>query len=394
MADHWRPAWADIDLDAVRHNAGVLCRLAAPAQVCAVVKADGYGHGALAVARAALEGGASWLAVALVEEGVALRQAGIDAPILLLSEPPVESMDEALAQGVIPTVYTRTGLEALARVATAAGRSAVDVHLKVDTGMHRVGADPSDALALAAVIAADPALRLGAVWTHLAVADGDDDGDRDFTQLQLDRFDQLVAALTEAGYRPPMSHVANSAGTISASRSRRDLVRCGIALYGMAPTPALADELAALTGGQQLRPVLSLRTRVTFVQDLDAGERPSYGRRRPLPARSTVATAPIGYADGVPRRLFDQGGEVLIRGIRRPLAGVVTMDQIVIDCGAVGSAPVEVGDEVVLIGRQGDEEITATEWAGLLGTINYEVLCDIGARVPRVIVDRGARAAE
>ena len=307
MADHWRPAWADIDLDAVRHNAGVLCRLAAPAQVCAVVKADGYGHGALAVARAALEGGASWLAVALVEEGVALRRAGIDAPILLLSEPPIESMDEALAQGVIPTVYTRAGIEALARVATAAGRSAVDVHLKVDTGMHRVGADRRDALALAGVIAADPALRLGAVWTHLAVADGADDGDRDFTRLQLDRFDELLAALNEAGHRPPMSHVANSAGTISAGRARRDLVRCGIALYGMAPTPALAEELAALTGGQQLRPVLSLRTRVTFVQDLDAGERPSYGRRRPLPVRSTVATAPIGYADGVPRAPVRRG---------------------------------------------------------------------------------------
>jgi alanine racemase len=392
VADHWRPAWAEIDLDAVRHNAGVLCRLAAPAEVCAVVKADGYGHGALAVARAALEGGASWLAVALVEEGVALRRGGIDAPILLLSEPPVESMDEALAQGVIPTVYTRPGIEALARVATAAGRSAVDVHLKVDTGMHRVGADRSDALALAGIIAGESALRLGAVWTHLAVADGADDGDRDFTRLQLDRFDELLAALSEAGHRPPMTHVANSAGTISVSRARQDLVRCGIALYGMAPTPALAEELAALTGGQQLRPVLSLRTRVTFIQDLDRGERPSYGRRRPLPVRSTVATAPIGYADGVPRRLFDQGGEVLIRGIRRPLAGVVTMDQIVIDCGAVGAEPVEVGDEVVLIGRQGDEETTATEWAGLLGTINYEVLCDIGPRVPRVLVDRGAAA--
>jgi alanine racemase len=303
-------------------------------------------------------------------------------------------MDEALAQGVIPTVYTRAGIETLARVAIAAGRSAVDVHLKVDTGMHRVGADRSDALALAGLIAADPVLRLGAVWTHLAVADGADDADRDFTRLQLDRFDELLAALHEAGHRPPMSHVANSAGTISAGRARRDLVRCGIALYGMTPTPALAEELAALTGGQQLHPVLSLRTRVTFVQDLDAGERPSYGRRRPLPVRSTVATAPIGYADGVPRRLFDQGGEVLIRGVRRSLAGVVTMDQIVIDCGAVGAEPVEVGDEVVLIGRQGDEEITATEWAGLLGTINYEVLCDIGARVPRVIVDRGSRAAE
>jgi alanine racemase len=162
------------------------------------------------------------------------------------------------------------------------------------------------------------------------------------------------------------------------------MVRCGIAVYGVAPTPTLDAELRAATGGTALRPVLSLRTRVTYVRDLDEGERPSYGRRRPLPHRSTVATAPIGYADGVPRRLFDRGGAVLIGGRRRPLAGVVTMDQIVIDCGPVGSAPAEVGDEVVLLGRQGSEEITATEWADLLGTISYEVLCGIGPRVPRL----------
>jgi alanine racemase len=163
------------------------------------------------------------------------------------------------------------------------------------------------------------------------------------------------------------------------------MVRCGIAVYGVAPTPALATALSDATGGGRLQPVLSLRSRVTFVRDLDAGERPSYGRRRPLTTRSTVATIPIGYADGVPRRLFDQGGEVLVRGVRRPLAGVVTMDQIVVDCGPVGTAPVEVGDEVVLLGRQGTEEITATEWADLLGTISYEVLCDIGPRVPRLL---------
>jgi alanine racemase len=184
-----------------------------------------------------------------------------------------------------------------------------------------------------------------------------------------------------------MTHVANSAGAIGVPASRRDMVRCGIALYGVSPTPALADTLARDTGGERLRPVLSLHSRVTYVRDLDAGERPSYGRRRPLPGpgRSQVATVPLGYADGVPRRLFDQGGEVLIGGIRRPLAGVVTMDQIVVDCGPVGTAPVAVGDEVVLLGRQGDEEITATEWADLLGTISYEVLCDIGPRVPRLV---------
>ncbi len=392
MSDHWRPAWADIDLDAVRHNASILSDLVAPATLCAVVKADGYGHGAGPVARAALEGGATWLAVALVEEGVSLREEGIEAPILLLSEPPVEAMAEAVARRLVPTVYTYGALGDLSR-ATGDGRPTLEVHLKVDTGMHRVGADPVDAPGLAATIAADPSLTLGAVWTHLAVAEGSDPVDRDFTAAQLERFDVTVAALVAAGHQPPMTHAGNSAAAIGVPPARRDLVRCGIALYGVAPTPGLGDQLATATGGQRLHPVLSFRTRVTYVRDLDAGERPSYGRCRPLERRSTVATAPVGYADGVPRRLFERGGEVLIGGVRRPLAGMVTMDQVVIDCGAVGSAPVEVGDEVVLLGRQGGEEVTADEWAGLLGTISYEVLCGIGSRVPRVVVGSGGRPA-
>jgi alanine racemase len=393
VADRWRPAWADIDLDAVRHNAALLVELCRPAALCAVVKADGYGHGALPVARAALEGGASWLAVALVEEGVALRQAGIGAPILLLSEPPDEAVDEAVAQRLTPAVYTYGGLSRLATAVSDRGHPPLEVHLKVDTGMHRVGADAADARGLAATVAADPRLTLGAVWTHLAVAEGADPVDVAFTATQLERFDTVLAELAQAGHRPPMVHVANSAGAIGIPRARHDLVRCGIALYGVAPTPALAAAIADATGGGRLEPVLSLRTRVTYVRDLDGGARPSYGRRRPLERRSRVATMPVGYADGVPRRLFDAGGEVLIRGVRRPLAGSVTMDQIVVDCGPADSASVEVGDEVVLIGRQGDQEITADEWAGLLGTISYEVLCDIGPRVPRLPVGRSTGPA-
>jgi alanine racemase len=384
MAEQWRPAWADIDLGAVRDNAALLCRLAAPAELCAVVKADGYGHGAVPVAEAALDGGATWLAVALVEEGVTLREAGVEAKILLLSEPPEEAMAEAVALSMVPTVYTAGGIEALARAVAAGGHDPLEVHLKVDTGMHRVGADVHHVVSLARMVADSEALFCGALWTHLAVADGASRSDQEFTALQLDRFDAVLAELARAGLAPPMAHLANTAGTIGQAAARRDLVRCGIALYGVAPTTALAEELALATGGERLRPVLSLRTRVTFVRDFDAGERLSYGRRRPLAVRSTVATAPIGYADGVPRRLFDVGGEVLIAGRRRPMAGVVTMDQIVIDCGPVGEARVSVGDEVVLLGRQGAEEITATEWAGLLGTISYEVLCDIGPRVPRL----------
>ncbi len=385
MPDRWRPVWATVDLDAVRHNAGLLRHLIGTAELCAVVKADAYGHGDVPVARAALEGGATWLAVALVEEGVALRQAGIDAPILLLSEPPPEGMAEAVDRRLVPTVYTVDGLESLSKVVAAGGLPPVAVQLKVDTGMHRVGADPADVPSLADAIAADPRLELGAVWTHLAVAEGDSPDDRRFTALQLQRFDATLGVLAAAGHRPPMTHVANSAGTIGWPEARRDLVRCGIALYGVAPTPAQAAELSEATGGIRLQPVLSLHSRVTYVRDLEAGERLSYGLRRPLDVRSTVATIPIGYADGVPRRLFDQGGEVLIGGVRRPLAGAVTMDQIVVDCGPVGSAPVEVGDAVVLLGNQGTDQITAIEWADLLGTISYEVLCDIGPRVPRLV---------
>ena len=385
--DRWRPAWADIDIGAARHNASVLRHLIGPSALCAVVKADGYGHGALLMARAALDGGATWLAVALVEEGVVLREAGIDAPILLLSEPPAEAMAEAVARRLVPTVYSEAGLRALGQAVQAHPGDPVDVHLKVDTGMHRVGADPADAVSLADAIAAVGGLRLGAVWTHLAVADGIGAVDVDFTELQLARFARVLSELSDAGHRPLMTHVANSAATIAYPGSRRDLVRCGIALAGVLPSQALADRLSEATGGQGVRPVLSLRARVAVVRDLGAGERPSYGRVRSLEAPSTVATVPIGYADGVPRRLFDCGGEVLIGGIRRPLAGVVTMDQIVVDCGPVGTAPVSVGDEVVLIGRQGAVEISATEWADLLGTINYEVLCDIGPRVPRLVVD-------
>ena len=385
VADRLRPAWAEIDVGAARRNASLLGRLVGPSALCAVVKADGYGHGAVPLARAALAGGAGWLAVAMVEEGVALREAGIEVPILLLSEPPVAALEETLACRLVPTVYSEAGVRALGRAAAAGGFGPVDVHLKVNTGMHRVGADPETTVTLATAIGADPRLRLAALWTHLAVADGVTKADHEFTRTQIDRFRAAHDELLAAGLRPPLSHVVNSAGAIAFPEARLDMVRCGIALYGLSPTPELAAQLSDATAGGRLEPVLSLRAQVSMCRWLEKGERPSSGRRRPLEDRSMVATVPLGYADGVPRRLFDTGGEVLIGGRRRPLAGVVTMDQIVVDCGA---EPPEVhpGDEVVLIGRQGGEQITATEWADRLGTINYEVVCGIGPRVPRLLV--------
>ncbi len=351
-----RPAWAEVDLDAIRHNARVLAGKAAPAALCAVVKADGYGHGAVPVARAALEGGATWLAVAMVEEGVGLRDAGITAPILLLSEPP--DVGAAVAAGLTPTVYTEAGV-------AAAGDA--PVHLKVDTGMHRVGADHATAAKLARAIP-----RLEGVWTHFAVADQLDDP---FTDLQAERFEALLADLEAAGIRAPLRHASNSAGALGHPHRRYDMVRCGIALYGVAPSPAMAG-LA-----RDLRPALSLKAEVSYVKEVEAGAGVSYGLRYRLPEPSTVATVPIGYADGVPWRLGVTGGEALIGGFRRPIAGAVTMDQITVDCGPDPS--VRPGDEVVLIGRQGDEHISAQEWADRIGTIAYEVLTGIGSRVPR-----------
>ena len=372
-----RAAWVEVDLDAVRHNVALLVARCSPAGVCAVVKADGYGHGAAAVSRAALEAGASWLAVAVVEEGIALRDAGLDAPVLLLSEPPAEAMAAALSARLIPTLYSAPGVAAAA--ASTQTRAPVGVHLKVDTGMHRVGADPEDAVTLARLIQRARGLRLDGLWTHLAVADEPEQAQ--YTAEQLARFERVRDALAADGIRPALLHAANSAAALAHPSARYDLVRCGIAVYGHLPGPALA-------GTAELRPALALRASVSMVRTLPAGERLSYGRRYAVEVPGTVvATVPLGYADGVTRRLAAVGGQVLVGGRRRPIAGTITMDQLMVDCGP--GAAVTAGDEVVLIGRQGDEEITAEEWADRLDTISYEVLCGIGGRVPRVT--RGAR---
>jgi alanine racemase len=381
-----RPAWAEIDLAAVTHNASALAALVRPAQLCAVVKAHGYGHGGPAVAKAALAGGATCLAVALVDEGVELRQHEVDGPILLLSECGVEAIDTAMAHGLTPTVYSHEAIEQFSVAARELGRT-TGVHVKVDTGMHRVGASPSEVPALVKAIADDPLLRFEGLWTHFPVADGASDEDRSFTMGQLEQFDRLRAELDVLGLIATTAHAANTAGAIAFPQSRYDLVRCGIGLYGCLPGSAVRDAYGA-AGGTPLRPAMSLKAEVVAVRTLDTGERPSYGRLRALPERSVVATVPIGYADGVPRQLFTKGYEVLIGGRRRPLAGMVTMDQIMVDCG--DDATVRPGDEVVLLGRQGAEEITAEDWADLLDTISYEVLCGVGARMPRRLVHESA----
>jgi alanine racemase len=360
-----RPVWADIDLGAITHNVAALCGLVAPAAVCAVVKANGYSHGAVPAAQAAVAGGATWLAVAFVEEGVALRDAGIDAPILLLSEPAAGAMTTAVEHRLTPTVYTVAGVDA----AHDAGASAV--HLKVDTGMHRVGAAPGVVAEVSAAVAAS-GMELEGFWTHLAVADEPERDDT--TKEQLRRFEDARSLVSDAGLSPRLLHAANSAGAIAHPAARYDLVRCGIAIYGIAPSPALA-------GRVDLRPAMSVRAEVTQVRQVDAGEGVSYGHRFVADAPTTIATVPVGYADGIPRALGVDGAPVLLGGRRRRIAGVVTMDQLMVDCGP--GADVAVGDEVVLLGRQGDDEISADELAERLGTIAYEVVCGIGPRVQR-----------
>jgi alanine racemase len=366
-----RAVWCEVDLAAIRHNVKVLRELVAPAAFLAVVKANGYGHGAVPVARAALDAGAEWLGVARVEEGVQLRDEGIDAPVLLLSEAPPGAAETVVSHGITPVVYTVAGVDAVAKAAAAAARAPVSVHLKIDTGMHRVGCTPDDAVSLGEQIVAHDELELVGVLTHLAVADEPADP---YTANQLAAFDGAVAALEARELLDgAVRHAANSAAAIDCAAARYDLVRVGISTYGIAPS-------TGLVGRVDLQSAMSLISHVMFVKELPAGSRLSYGLRYELSQPARIATVPAGYADGVPRNLGMAGGQVLIRGRRYPIAGIVTMDQLMVD---VGSDPVEAGDEVVLLGAQGDDEVTAMEWADRLGTISYEIVTGIGARVPR-----------
>jgi alanine racemase len=367
-----RPAYIEVDLDAITANVAALVAHVAPAQVCVVAKAGGYGHGAVPVAQAAVAGGASWLAVAVVEEACELRAAGIEAPILLLAE--VEDVSAAalvVAHDITPTVYSARGI---ALVADAAGPAApLAVHLKVNTGMNRLGAPEGELVALARSVLDARTLSLGGVWTHLAVAD---EPGRPETAGQLDRFDRALADLTTNGIDPGIRHAANSAGAICHPASRYDLVRCGIASYGIAPGPE-ADGVVAL------RPAMTIRATVTFVTRVPAGAGVSYGLDGAADRPRTIATIPLGYADGIDRRLSFGRGRVLVGGVLRPIVGAVTMDQLMVDCG---DDPVARGDDAVLLGRQGDGEITAADWAGWTGMIRWEVVSRTGPRLPRTPV--------
>ncbi len=370
--DRW--AWAEVDLLALSENVKALVKQAGRAELWATVKANGYGHGAVEVALAALASGARGLCVALADEAHELRQAKITAPILIVSEQPETQHEQMLRDDVAATLYNETTITSYAAKAAQLGVIG-RVHLKVDTGMHRVGAPIEDALVRAKQINSLKSLSLEGVYTHFAAADLPE---HSATDLQRHKFAEVIKLLEQNSLRPKYVHTANSSAAIREIDTDSDagigIARVGIAMYGIAPSIELESHATTL------KPVMSVHARVSHVQHLKAGEGISYGLRSKLECDSTIATLPIGYADGISRRLWSVGGEVLIGGKRCPIIGVVTMDQLMVNCA---DAQIKIGDEAVLLGTQGTETITANEIATRLETIGYEIVCGISSRIPR-----------
>jgi len=363
-------AVARVDTGAVQRNCARLASELAEAELCAVVKADGYGHGADACAAAALTGGATRLAVATGIEAAEIGRRFAHVPLLTMGALGPEDLDAALSAGSEVAVWRSGFLRHVADRARAQG-SRARVHVKYDSGMGRLGTrDPSEVLALLRACAESPELEPAGVWTHFATAD---QPGSDFFDEQLDRFD-TVAEAAKAEFPGIVVHAANSAAVFRSRRSHFDMVRCGVAVYGLDPFQGDPAE-------RGLEPALSLRSYVADVKRFEPGDSAGYGRTWQAEAPTWVGVLPLGYGDGV-RRGLSNDAEVLVRGRRRPLVGTVSMDNVTIDLGP--ETDVEPGDEAVLIGSQGEESILAEELAERLGTINYEITCGISARVPRV----------
>jgi alanine racemase len=377
--------WAEVDLGAIAGNVRELRRVTDPrAKVMAVVKADGYGHGAVEVARTALANGAEWLGVARLHEAVRLREAGLAAPLLVLGYTPPEDAGRLVEFDLRQSVYSLAAAEAYS---AAAGRRGgrIRVHLKVDTGMGRLGLVPAalarengtdpvgEGLVRAAqAIARLPGLEAEGIFTHFAASDS---ADKTHARGQLRLFLEVLARLARDGMEFAVRHAANSAAVIDLPESHLDLVRPGIALYGLRPSDEV--DLSRI----RLTPAMALKTRIIHLKQVPAGTCVSYGMTHRAPAPTVIATIPTGYADGY-RRLLSSKGEMLVGGRRVPVVGRVCMDLTMLDVGAVPSPRIE--DEVVIFGRQGDEAISADDLARTLGTINYEIVCDLTPRVERI----------
>jgi len=376
---------AEIDLKAIAHNVGELRRITHPdALVMAVVKANAYGHGAVEVARCALQNGAQRLGVARIDEAIQLRKAGIKAPILIFGYTLPEMAPELLEYNLTQTVYTPAFARALSRTAVSLGGK-IKIHLKVDTGMGRLGLLSQNfklhhsgeiinikAVDASEAIAGLKGLELEGIFTHFATADS---ADKRYAKKQLDLFLDFLSRMRECGVNPAVRHAANSAALINMPQSHLDMVRPGIAIYGLYPSPEVNKKRVSL------KPAMALRARVIHIKKVPAGFNISYGITYKTKQATTIATVPVGYADGL-NRLLSTSGQMLIHGKRAPIVGRVCMDFTMLDVGGIDN--VRVGDEAVIFGPQGNDSITVDEMASALNTINYEIVSTITARVPRV----------
>ncbi|ABA20016.1 alanine racemase [Trichormus variabilis ATCC 29413] len=367
-------AWVEIDLEALSHNVQQLKQFLSPrTQLMAVVKADAYGHGAVTVAQTALQAGASCLGVATVPEGIQLREAGMQAPILILGATHTPEQIQAIAQWQLqPTIGSpKQALIFSNTLETIQHDSPVPVHIKLDTGMSRLGTNWQQAGEFVQLVERLPHLNIASVYSHLATADSPDPG---IMEEQYRRFEEAIAQIKALSIKIPCLHLANSAATLADPRLHYDMVRVGLAVYGLYPAPHLQKKIS-------LKPVIQVQARVTHVKTIAAGTGVSYGHQFIAPHEMRLAVVGIGYADGIPRNLSNKM-QVLIRGQRVPQIGAITMDQLMIDVSALPD--LQEGEIVTLLGKQGKEKITADDWAEELNTISWEILCGFKHRLPRV----------
>ena len=375
-------AWVEINLEALTHNVRQLKQWLAPkTDLMAVVKADAYGHGAIAVARTALAAGATWLGVATVSEGIQLRRAGIEAPILILGATHTPDQIRAIAYWRLdPTLCTPQQAQTFSETLASLDRH-LPVHLKIDTGMSRLGMPWQEAVKFVQAVQDLPHLEIASVYSHLATAD---DPDPTILYQQHQRFEVAIAQVRAANLPLPRLHLANSAATLADRSLHYDMVRVGLATYGLYPAPHLRSVLP-------LRPVMQVKARITQVKHIQPGTGVSYGHRFVADRPMDIATVGIGYADGVPRNLSNRM-TALLRGQPVAQLGSVTMDQLMLDMTSIDQP--QVGEIVTLLGRDGAQAITADDWAELLGTISWEILCGFKHRLPRVAVGQPQTSRE
>lgn len=368
-------AWVEIDLTALTHNVKQLKNILSPqTQLMAVVKADAYGHGAIAVSQTALAAGASWLGVATIPEGIELREAGITAPILVLGATHTAEQVKAIAHWQLqPTICTAKQALVFSEV-LATLKQSLPVHAKLDTGMSRLGTPWQEATEFVQLVQSLPNLKLASVYSHLATADSPD---RTVMLQQHQRFEKAIAQIKTSGIKPSSLHLANSAAALADPNFHYDLVRVGLATYGLYPAPHLQNVV-------DLKPVMQVKARVTQVKTIESGTGVSYGHQFVAQQQTQIAVVGVGYADGIPRNLSNKM-QVLIRGKLVPQVGSVTMDQLMLDVSAIPD--IEVGEVVTLLGKDGKYQITADDWAASLETISWEIICGFKHRLPRVAVN-------